>query len=58
MQKMFGILTDVDSEVQYVYEQDGEEHDACANASGLWIGTENAQKASNEFLGPSQNHER
>jgi hypothetical protein len=50
-------LTNVDSEIQHVYEQDGKEHDASLHAVRLGITTEETKKASHEFLGPCQDHE-
>jgi hypothetical protein len=52
------ILTDVDSEIQHVYEQDGKKHDTGLHASRLRIGTENTKRVSNDFLSPGQGHER
>jgi hypothetical protein len=50
--RIVAILTDVDGEIQHIYEQDSEEHDACADTGGLWVSTKDAQEATDDFLRP------
>jgi hypothetical protein len=48
----FLVLTDVDSEIQHVHEQDSKEHNAGTHASRVWISTEKAQEAAHNLLCP------
>lgn len=49
-------LTDVDSEIQHIDEQNGEEHDGSFHKFALAVGAEDAQEATDDFRSPSQNH--